>query len=483
LNRIKVPNCRYLNDVIYERDKFEFRYDLDFFVHYFDHRYFHKKKFYDRTDTTRWVAQKVIRLVGNTKYRHTDFNKVVDSIAGMMPYYPVPEYLDSVISELNLEYLATGEIKVKFRNTRQKSIIAKVKPTKIDDNGFGSMGDITFYTGNKRRIIEQLNASAFDSVIGLKDSAEVKEQILADSLETVIAAKSEHDEFVHTQDSLSNLSDSLSLTAEQREVVRKKLDAIFWADDSDSTATEDHIEVKGDLASKPVNFADLDQLVKLAEKEKKAKVAERERARRAAAIKKLQEEEAAAEAELRKEEELEGEDSGEEDAETTSPIAPTGNREEGVDESEDSPFAEPVVATPEPQQTATEVEQQEVATEEVAAEESTKEDSRASKKKKEKRNKKAEEAPVEEKTEEATEPVSETAPQPVPEEVKEEPAEEVSADEPQKEEKAKAKKEKKKKEKKKKSEEVADEAESAEPTPTEDNADTAAPSEEDASTE
>lgn len=45
LERIKIPNCRYLNDVIYVRDKFEFRYELDFFVHYFDHRYFHKRSF------------------------------------------------------------------------------------------------------------------------------------------------------------------------------------------------------------------------------------------------------------------------------------------------------------------------------------------------------------------------------------------------------------------------------------------------------
>ena len=355
----------------------------------------------------------------------------------MMPFYPVPEYLDSVISELNLEYLATGEIKVKFRNTRQKSIIAKVKPTKIDDNGFGTMGDITFYTGNKRRIIEQLNASQFDSVIGLKDSAEVKEQILADSLETVIAAKSEHDEFIHTQDSLSNLTDSLALNTEQREVVRKKLDAILWADDSDSTSTEDRLEVKGDLASKPVSFADLDQLVKLAEKEKKAKVAERERNRRAAAIKKLQEEEAASEEELRKDEQEETEETNEELIEDTPPTPPTTNSEEASADESNNTFAETGVTIQESPQAKAEVEQPN-----TEDEKSTKEDSRALESK---------------------------------ELEKEAPVEETAAEEPQK------KKEKKKRGKRNKAEE--DTSDSIEQTPTGDNADTSASSEENVSSE
>jgi hypothetical protein len=194
LLKIKIPNCRYLNDVYYVRDKFEFRYEYNFFLHYFDHRYFHRKRFYDRVDSTRIVAKHVMKLVGNSKYRHTDFNKIADSVGTILPNYPVVEYLDSVITQLNLEYLATGEIKIKYRNTRQKSIYSKLKPSKIKQEG--SLGDIKFYTGNRRRIIEELDASQFDSLVIADEGDKVKLHIHTREPERILAYCHEYGEFL-----------------------------------------------------------------------------------------------------------------------------------------------------------------------------------------------------------------------------------------------------------------------------------------------
>ena len=72
--KIKIPNCRYRHEVFYKRGKFEFIYQYDFFLHYFDHRYFHKKKFYDLYDSTRIIARDVIKIVGNSDYLVSDFN-------------------------------------------------------------------------------------------------------------------------------------------------------------------------------------------------------------------------------------------------------------------------------------------------------------------------------------------------------------------------------------------------------------------------
>ena len=271
-----MPNCRYLNDVIYVRDKFEFRYELDFFIHYFDHRYFHKKKFYDRTDTTRWVAQRVMKLVGNTKYRHTDFNKVVDSVAGMMPYYPVTEYLDTVITQLNLEYLATGEIKIKHKKTRQRSIIARIKPTELKEDSMGvftgSLGNIKFYTSNKRHIIEQLDASAFDSLL-IKDTLKMEEQALTDSLNAIIAMKNVQDSAVRVQDSLVSLRDSFAVSASVRDSIHSLLDAAIWSDEADSTNMNamDRMDRSGNVAADPISMTNLDQMIRYVEWQKQNK--------------------------------------------------------------------------------------------------------------------------------------------------------------------------------------------------------------------
>ncbi|MBO7636656.1 MAG: hypothetical protein J6S89_08765, partial [Paludibacteraceae bacterium] len=251
-----------------------FRYELDFFIHYFDHRYFHKKKFYDRTDTTRWVAARVMRLVGNTKYRHTDFNKVVDSVAGMMPYYPVTEYLDTVITQLNLEYLATGEIKVKHKKTRQRSIIARIKPTELKEDSMGaftgSLGSIKFYTSNKRHIIEQLDASAFDSLL-IKDTLKMEEQALTDSLNAIIAIKSVQDSAARVQDSLVALRDSFAVSASVRDSIHNALDAAIWSDEADSTGAIDRLDHSGNVAADPVSMTNLDQMIRYVEWQKQNK--------------------------------------------------------------------------------------------------------------------------------------------------------------------------------------------------------------------
>lgn len=130
-------------------------------------------------DSTRIVARHVKELVGNTKYRKVDFNEVVDSVGAILPDYPVEEYLDSVITDLNLEYLATGEIKIRYKKRKQKFIYAKYKPSNMEQ---ASLGDIKFYTMNRRKLIEELDASAFDSLLEQPDSADADMQLLADSL-------------------------------------------------------------------------------------------------------------------------------------------------------------------------------------------------------------------------------------------------------------------------------------------------------------
>ena len=157
-----------------------FLYQYDFFLHYFDHRYFHRKRFYDLGDSTRVVAKCVMDLVGNTKYRKVDFNEVIDSVAILLPDYPVEEYLDSVITDLNLEYLATGEIKIRYRKRKQKFIYAKYKPSDMEN---ASLGNIKFYAMNRRALIEELDASQFDSLLPQPDSANADMMLLADSLD------------------------------------------------------------------------------------------------------------------------------------------------------------------------------------------------------------------------------------------------------------------------------------------------------------
>ena len=276
LLKIKIPNCRYLNDIYYVRGKFEFRYEYDFFLHYFDHRYFHRKKFYDRVDSTRIVAKEVMKLVGNSKYRHTDFNKIADSVATLIPNYPVVEYLDTVITQLNLEYLATGEIKIKFRNSRQKSIYSKLKPSKFGEKG--SLGDIKFYTGNRRRVIEELDASQFDSLV-IEDSLSIEENLLADSLQAIMKIKQGQDSIQAVQDSLEVLLESLSLSGAELDSVHNKLDMILWGGDADSTSSGDGEseefdpmeDLQYDLPSQPLSYDNLEQMILLAEKQKKSK--------------------------------------------------------------------------------------------------------------------------------------------------------------------------------------------------------------------
>ena len=279
LQKIKIPNCRYLNDVYYVRDKFEFRYEYDFFLHYFDHRYFHKKKFYDMVDSTRIVAKYVMQLVGRSKYRHTDFNKVADSIAGFLPNYPVVEYLDSVITELNLEYLATGEIKIKYKGRRQDRILAKILPTKVNDEGGGSLGNIKFYTSNRRRVIEELDASQYDSLIIKPDSLQMQEKHLADSINAVLSKMQEQDSLQRIQDSLALLTNELAMDGSSKDSLHQVLDDMLFgqaAADStaqDSMAMEEEEAPKGVVLpaapSDPVSLNDINRLIKMLEAQRK----------------------------------------------------------------------------------------------------------------------------------------------------------------------------------------------------------------------
>ena len=288
LRKIKIPNCRYLNDVYYVRDKFEFRYEYDFFLHYFDHRYFHKKKFYDMNDTTRVVAKYVMQLVGKSKYRHTDFNKVADSIAGFMPDYPVVEYLDSVITDLNLEYLATGEIKIKYKNRRQGKILSKILPTKINPEGGGSLGNIKFYTSNKRRVIEELDASQYDSLLIQPDSLQMQEKHLADSLNEILSKKLEQDSLQRVQDSLSLLTDAFAMDGSEKDSLHQVLDdMLFGTPASDSTAVADStMNAEGEemadstaapqkvaplAATDPISLNDIQKYIKLLEAQRNEK--------------------------------------------------------------------------------------------------------------------------------------------------------------------------------------------------------------------
>ena len=281
LRKIKIPNCRYLNDVYYVRDKFEFRYEYDFFLHYFDHRYFHKKKFYDMVDSTRIVAKYVMQLVGKSKYRHTDFNKVADSIAGFLPNYPVVEYLDSVITDLNLEYLATGEIKIKYKGRRQDKILSKILPTKINDEGGGSLGNIKFYTSNRRRVIEELDASQYDSLLIKPDSLQMQEKHLADSLDAVRMKILEQDSLQRIQDSLAMLTNELAMEGSEKDSLHQMLDdMLFGGAAADSTASDSTLlaeeeadapqkEVLPVAVSDPVSLNDIGKFIKMLEAQRK----------------------------------------------------------------------------------------------------------------------------------------------------------------------------------------------------------------------
>ncbi|MDR1729390.1 MAG: hypothetical protein LBR52_01870 [Prevotellaceae bacterium] len=161
LLKIKVPNCYYINSVIYKREDFQFTYEHQFFVHYFEHRFHNKKKLYNIGDTSRIVAKHIMNLVGNTIYRQTDFNEVIDSIGVLMGYSVAP-LLDSIMKELNLEYLAAGEIKIKHKKRNQTRIYAKIQASDVENQ---SLGNVTFYTRNKKTVIEELDASQFDQYL------------------------------------------------------------------------------------------------------------------------------------------------------------------------------------------------------------------------------------------------------------------------------------------------------------------------------
>ena len=165
LLKLKIPDCYYLNSVIYQRGDFEFIYQLDFFIHYFHNRYHHRRKFYDRGDTTRVIARQIMNFAGNTKYRKTNLNMIIDSI-GSLSGNPIAEYIDGVISELNLEYLATGDIKLNYKGKNQKKIYAVVKPSDIE---LRSLGHIAFYTWDKKKIIEQIDASLLNAYLPLPE--------------------------------------------------------------------------------------------------------------------------------------------------------------------------------------------------------------------------------------------------------------------------------------------------------------------------
>jgi len=211
--KIKVPNCYYLNSVIYKRGDFEFTYQLDFFVHYFEHRYHHRKKFYDIDDPERKIAWQVMKLAGNTTYRKTNFNEIVDSI-GILLDHSVEELLDMIITELNLEYLATGEIKINYKKKNQTKMYARLKPSDMDNR---SLGNITFYTRDKKRVIEELDAAPFNSYLPLP------EEIYTDSLLNPKMSLS-LDSLSIKSDSLSIKKDSLSLSLPVNNTIKISLD-------------------------------------------------------------------------------------------------------------------------------------------------------------------------------------------------------------------------------------------------------------------
>jgi hypothetical protein len=196
--KIKVPKCRYKNEVIYTREKFKFIYEYDFFMYYFHQRFFHKRKFYDIVDTAQIMVKPAMDIVGKTMYRKVDFNKVVDSVSSMLPDLPVEDFMDSIITELNLEYLATGEIKVKYRKRNQKKIVAKLKPTALEDR---DLGNIKFYTRNRRTVIEQLDGSDWEWTLPPVDSTELL--ALGDSIAKMKAALSGKADTTFVIDSIS----------------------------------------------------------------------------------------------------------------------------------------------------------------------------------------------------------------------------------------------------------------------------------------
>ena len=178
--KIKVPDCVYPNTVYYTRNKFTFTYEYNFFMYYIHQKYFYKRTLYDKKDSTRIIAYKMLDLVGNSMYRRTNFNKVIDSISVLLPDYDVEAFADSMITQCNLEYLNTGEIKVKYKNKKQNKLYAKVQPRKGRD-----LGHIKFYTRNKRTVIEQLNGEDYEGLLPPEDSTQMKS--LADSIAAVKA--------------------------------------------------------------------------------------------------------------------------------------------------------------------------------------------------------------------------------------------------------------------------------------------------------
>lgn len=209
--KVKIPKCRYLNEVHYERDKYRFIYDYDFFLYYWHQRYFHKKKFYNINDSSRVVAQYLMEQVGNTKYRRVLFNTVIDSVSHLLPeeYGPIDTLVDSIMTELNLEYLSTGEIKVFYKNRRQRKIVAKVRPT---GEYYQPIGNIKFYTSNRRKIIEELDGSPYDSLIAsLQDTVDENIEFLTDSLERLKMAI----------DASSLVLDSLEVESDREHEARK----------------------------------------------------------------------------------------------------------------------------------------------------------------------------------------------------------------------------------------------------------------------
>ena len=79
-----------------------------------------------------------------------------------------------------MEYLATGEIKIRYRKRKQKFIYAKYKPSDMEN---ASLGNIKFYAMNRRALIEELDASQYDSLLPQPDSTNADMMLLADSLD------------------------------------------------------------------------------------------------------------------------------------------------------------------------------------------------------------------------------------------------------------------------------------------------------------
>ena len=159
--------------------------------------------------------------------------------------------------------------------------MSKILPTKINDEGGGSLGNIKFYTSNRRRVIEELDASQYDSLLIKPDSLQMQEKHLADSLDAVRSKILEQDSLQRIQDSLALLSNELAMEGSEKDSLHQVLDdMLFGGAVADSTATDSTLlaeeetdapkaEVLPVASSEPVSLNDIGKFIKMLEAQRK----------------------------------------------------------------------------------------------------------------------------------------------------------------------------------------------------------------------